>query len=164
MCISLYLVTYVLFCSQMCVRDSIVGNLTRSNKVICTIDIVTHLCFIYLTVLSKQFLFSFSFFDVHSVERIHPYILIWCIVSICLSTRLFITYNRRLDSNEDSPTNYSPIIVYLLYLFSIRPHYNNYYIGEVIATDNWSIIAFIVLRKNDDVFDWPSKSLKGIHC
>ncbi len=43
-------------------------------------------------------------------------------------------------ANEDSytHTNYSQIIIHLLYLFSIRPHYNNYNKRVVIVTDNLS--------------------------
>ena len=100
-----------------------------------------------LFLLSKQRAFFFLFFSplmfIHSYSRqMHRIYLPVCLVIFTRVTTLTFEY-------EDVHTNYSPIIGHLSYLFSIRPHYNHYNIGEVIATDNCSIAALIVLRERE---------------
>jgi len=143
-------------------------NINRRYKVIFAIDTVTHLRSIYLTILFSLTAFFFLFFLLFNVHSVVPsfYIIIRYILPIGLSlysyshVHLWRINSTRFWTDTNTYTNYSQVIIHLLYLFSIRPHYNKYTIRKVIVTNNLSDHDTYSIEKNDDALDWAPQLLR----
>jgi hypothetical protein len=162
-----YRLTHVPFLHHMYVRDS--SLLKHKSKIQGYIRYrycyTPSLYLSYYSVLFNSFLFLFFLhFNVHSVVPSF-YIIIRYILPIGLSlysyshVHLWRINVTRFWTETHTYTNYSQVIIHLLYLFSIRPHYNKYTIHKVIVTNNLSDHDTYSIEKNDDALDWAPQLL-----